>query len=222
MTTLSENIHRAASYIVSEASGFRSREQVLLAAASGVLLAGAVLAAKVVPADATATASADAGNTASSGTIAMDGTAPIASTAKKGRYVGVSSAATKVNWEDPDGVAIGVSTHGTAFTRGGIKFTITAGGTPNVVGDKFYVDVDVEKDDVRYVPFDPAGTDGSEVARAILYEGRDASGSDDVRCVITARDTEVQADMLVWIAGVTSAQKSAALASLAASGIIGR
>ena len=222
MTVLSESLARAAGYIVSEASGHRSREQIWLAAGAGVLLAGAVLAAKVVPADAEAAAAADAGNTASSGTIAMDVTTPIASNAKNGRYVGIASAATKVDWTDPNGQPLGVSTHGVAFTGGGIKFTVTAGGTPNVVGDKFYVDVVVEPGDVRYVAFDPEGVDGSEVARAILYEGRDASGEDDVRAVVTARDTEVQTAALVWADGVTGDQKTAALASLAALGIIGR
>lgn len=216
MASLTENIYRTGGYIVSEASGYRSREQVTIKSGSGVLLAGAVLSPEVVIANAEATASADAANTANSGTIAMDGTAPIATTAKNGRYIGVCSAATKVNWENPDGVAIGVSTHGTAFTGGGIKFTITAGASANVVGDKFYVDVVIETGDIVYAPYD-----GSKPAGAVLYEGCDATDA-AVRRTITARDTEVTTAELQWKSGVTSDQKTAALASLASLGIIGR
>ena len=217
MADLSEILVRPAGQIISEAHGYRSREQVLIAAGAGVLKSGQVLSANVVPDNATASASADAGNTASSATIAMDATAPIAATAKNGRYTGVATAATKVAWEDPDGVAIGVSTHGSAFTGGGIKFTITAGASANVAGDKFYVDVVVEPGDIRYVAYD-----GSKPAKAVLFEGRDASGSSDVRAVITARDSEVHTAELQWATGTTSAQKTAALTSLAAFGIIGR
>ncbi|MCG6204192.1 head decoration protein [Rhodopseudomonas sp. HC1] len=216
MPILTEDLNRTAGYIVSEAHGFRSREQVFIKAASGVLKAGAVLSPEVVPASVAATAAADAANTANSGTIAMDATTPIAATAKSGRYVGVASAATKVSWEDPQGKAIGVSTHGAAFTGGGVKFAITAGASANVVGDKFYVDVVIEPGDAVYAPFD-----GSKPASAILYEGCDATSA-AVRRTITARDSEVQIDLLVWAGGVTSDQKTAALASLATFGIIGR
>lgn len=73
----------------------------------------------------------------------------------------------------------------------------------------------------EYAPFDPAAEDGSETASAILYEGCDATSA-AVRRTLSLRDCEVTEDELVWGAGVTAPQKSAALASLAALGIIAR
>jgi hypothetical protein len=73
----------------------------------------------------------------------------------------------------------------------------------------------------KLVPIAPAASDGSQNAAAILFEGCDATAA-DVRRTITARDTEVQAAVLVWPVGTTDAQKTAALAQLAALGIAAR
>ncbi|MCW4114749.1 head decoration protein [Aurantimonas sp. MSK8Z-1] len=73
----------------------------------------------------------------------------------------------------------------------------------------------------KFKPLAPGASDGTQTAAAILWEGCDAT-SGDVRRTLTVRDTEVHADVLVWAAGVTDAQKTAAMASLAAVGIIGR
>ncbi|ORE90538.1 hypothetical protein ATO13_22571 [Stappia sp. 22II-S9-Z10] len=120
---LSDDRVSTASYLVSEANGFRSREQVLIASGSGVLMPGAVL----------------------------------------GR--------------------------------------VTASG--------------------KYAPLDPDAETGEEDAVAILYEGCDATDA-DVRRAITARDSEVVAELLVFADGTTDPEKTAALAQLAALGIIAR
>ncbi|WP_245409750.1 head decoration protein [Pararhizobium haloflavum] len=73
----------------------------------------------------------------------------------------------------------------------------------------------------KYVPFDPAGADGSETAAAILYEGCDATDADQRR-TLTVRATEIHADVLVFADGVDDTGKSAALADLAASEIVAR
>lgn len=74
----------------------------------------------------------------------------------------------------------------------------------------------------KYAPFNPAGENGTQTAAAILYEGCDATSA-DVRRTITARDSEIHADVLHWGTGVTTDNhKTAALASLAASGIVAR
>ena len=73
----------------------------------------------------------------------------------------------------------------------------------------------------KLVPLAPAAVDGSQNAAAILFEACDATSA-DVRRTITARDSEVQAAVLVWAAGVTDVQKTAALAQLAALGIAAR
>ena len=56
---------------------------------------------------------------------------------------------------------------------------------------------------------------------AILFEGCDATSADVTR-TLTLRDTEVHAEVLHFAEGVTDAQKTAALASLASHGIIAR
>jgi len=73
----------------------------------------------------------------------------------------------------------------------------------------------------KFVAFDPAATDGSQNAAAVLYESCDATAA-DVRRTISARDTEIQGAVLVWKSGVNDSQKTAALASLAALGLIAR
>ena len=75
--------------------------------------------------------------------------------------------------------------------------------------------------DEKYVPFDPTADTGAQTAVAILWEGCDAT-NEDVRRTLTVRDTEVHADVLVFADGTTDNQKTAALASLASAGIIGR
>ncbi len=123
MVTLTQGLRPTAHYIVSEANGYRSREQIVIASGSGKLDAGAVLG------------------------------------------------------------------------------KITASG--------------------KYKPYTAAATDGSQNAAAILYEGCDATSA-DVRRTVTARDSEIHADVLVWAAGVTDPQKTTALTALAALGIAAR
>lgn len=74
----------------------------------------------------------------------------------------------------------------------------------------------------KYVPHAPAATDGSETAVAILYSAVDATSA-DAPCVITARDSEVKKDELIYNAATdTQGEKDAVHASLAANGIIVR
>lgn len=73
----------------------------------------------------------------------------------------------------------------------------------------------------KYAPVNPAASNGTQTAAAVLFEGCDAT-AEDVRRTITARDTEVHADVLIWPAGTTDPQKTTAMGQLASSGIIGR
>lgn len=219
MTTFTEGRHPG-EFLLSEANFHRSRDNAVVAV-SQAILPGTVLAKKAVVADIVATASADAGNTASSGTIAMDAT-PVTSSVKDGRYIGVATAATKVEWEDPTGKQIGVSTHGALFNKGGIRLTITAGGTPNVAGDRFYVDVKADAEDFQFVAFNQDGTDGSEIAAAIALYGVTTPADATGKIAIIARDAEVNANCLEWPADIEAAEKADAIQSLAAAGIIVR
>ena len=73
----------------------------------------------------------------------------------------------------------------------------------------------------KFKPLAPGASDGSQTAAAILWEACDAT-AEDARRTITARDAEVHADVLTFAAGTTDAQKTAAMASLGALGIVGR
>lgn len=73
----------------------------------------------------------------------------------------------------------------------------------------------------KYTIHDPAAEDGSETAKAVLFEGCDATSA-DVRRTITARDAEVVAEALIWVDGISDNNKNTALAALAALGIIAR
>lgn len=219
MTVFTEGRH-AAEFLMSEQGITFSRDNITIGE-SQTLVPGHVLGAKVSVADATSVASADAGNTGSSGTIAMDAT-PLTSAAKNGRYVGVASAATKVDWTDPDGQQIGVSTHGTLFNKGGIRVTITAGGTPNVVGDTFYVDVGVEPGDLQYVAYDQDGADGSQIAKAVAMYGATTGVGESAAISAITRGAEVNGNLITWPGDITAAEKALAISQLADAGIIVR
>lgn len=74
------------------------------------------------------------------------GTASVAYPAKEGVYnivciVGGSATASKWLVTDPDGVEVGIATGNTAFTGGGLTFTITDAGADPVVGEEFIATV---------------------------------------------------------------------------------
>ncbi len=73
----------------------------------------------------------------------------------------------------------------------------------------------------EYVPLDPSATDGSETAAGVLYDAVDSTGG-AVTAVAVVRDAELKENYLVWPAGITDAQKAAALAQLRALGMIAR
>ncbi|MGN7613038.1 head decoration protein [Magnetococcales bacterium HHB-1] len=73
----------------------------------------------------------------------------------------------------------------------------------------------------KYQEVDPAGTDGSEVATAILYDKVDASAADTTGVVIV-RLAEVKATELIWPSGITDPEKSTAIGQLATQDIIAR
>lgn len=219
MTILYQPLFRAGHYIVSESNGYRSREQGMIASGSGVLLAGTVLGRI---ATGTATSSAKAGGNTGNGVLTVDLTTPILPGAKNGVYrARVTAAAANggtFRVSDPDGEVLGDVAVGATFADQ-IKFSIADGATDFIVGDEF--DISVALGTGKYAPFNPAATDGSEIASAILYEGCDATSA-DARRTLSVRDTEVNAGVLQWADGVTDSQKTAALAALAASGIVGR
>lgn len=210
-TPLQEDFHDGG-FLISEANGRRSRERGLLSGVS--FKAGHALG--LIAHGSAGAAAATAGNTGN-GTV---GTVTVGPNGQTGTYRIRFDSATKFNIIDPDGNVIGKGVAGTAVTGLEINFTFTAGGTAMVSGDEFTVAVAAAT--AKYVEFDPAGTSGAEVLAAFSFAAVDASSVDKYGTVIR-RACEVNASELVWKAGVTTNQQTAALAALAlSSGIIAR
>lgn len=212
-----ETSNEAAGYHIVSEEIYRSREQIMLVgSAAGRIVAGTVLGKTRVG---DITAAAKSGGNTGDATIS-------AVTAKKGAKSGVYhvefTAATKFDVIDPEGFKVKSGSTGTAYNDD-LGFTITAGATPMVAGDAF--DITVELVDGAYGPLDLTAAGGLEEASGILWEGRvialdEADAPVPVRAVANVRETEVNADLLVWPEGFTADQQAAAVAQLAARHII--
>ncbi len=77
----------------------------------------------------------------------------------------------------------------------------------------------------KYVPYDNAGSDGSESAAAVLYGELDNSAGGapaDFVGVVHVRDCEVRKADLQWASGLVDADKTAAYVDLAVEHVIAR
>jgi hypothetical protein len=205
---------RALAFILSEGNGMISREAVTIASGAGKVDPGTVLGRIALGA---ATAAANDGNTGN-GTISAVTTGD---GAKDGAYQVVFTAATKFDVFDPDGFAISKGSTGAAFADD-IGFTITAGGTAFVAGDGF--EITIAKGSGKWVPSPATESDGSQVARAILAYGVDAT-DEDVEAVIVdgTGGTEVKEPLLIFHSSVDDSDKrNAKLEQLRAVGIKAR
>lgn len=209
----------AGEFILSEANGKRSRENVTIAAEQDIA-PGTLLALLAQEGGLRIDAEADSGNTGD-GTIDMADPA-VSAKVKHGTYTVIFTGETSFKVEDPDGKEIGTGATGAAFNKE-VKFTITAGTTPFAAGDRFYISVIAESPaDYEAVAFDPTASDGSEKAAAVaIYPATTGSG-ETVKIAALVRDAEVNGHCLVWPEGITAGQKEAAIADLAAAGIIVR
>lgn len=178
---LTETLHTA-EFLLSEANGSISRAEVVIDAGAPAMVAGTVMGQITKGA---ATAAHVAGGTGNSTFSAVT----VGVNSVPGVYQLIFTAATKVNVEDPSGVLLGVATLGTAFTAGGLTFTITAGGTPHIATDR--ATITVAAGSRNYVPYLNTAADGSEVAAGILYAA--VPNSDAAQpAVIIARHAEVR------------------------------
>jgi len=213
MTVLTE-VQHTGEFLVTEANGSLSRETVTVLSGQN-LKAGHVLGKVAVG---TATGAAVSGNTGN-GVI---GTVSAGSTAKAGVYTAacIEPAANGGTFtvEDPDGVNVGTAVVGTPFA-GPVNFTIADGATDFVAGDRFTITVAAGSG--KYKEYNPANTDGSQTAVAILYAAVDATAA-DTEGVVIARHAEVNAAELVWFSGADANQKSAGLAQIKTNDIVAR
>lgn len=212
MPVLVEGKHTA-EFLVTEGSGYISRDQVVVASGGGILEPGTVIGAQRV-AD-TVTVTAAPGNTG-------DGTVGEVTTGSKtevGIYTLVATATTKFDVITPSGDKLKGLAVGTAYASDHINLTVTAGGPAFVAGDT--IEITVAAGNMKVGPLDLAADDGTQVAYGILYAGVDATAA-DVRVTAITRHAEVNGADLLWPAGITAGQKSAAVAQLADRGIIVR
>ena len=213
MTTLTEGQHDG-EFIVTEAEGTLSRDSITVLSGQN-LKAGHVLGKVTVG---TATGAAVSGNTGN-GTITDVSVGP---TAKPGVYTAtcIEPAANAGTFlvEDPDGVTVGTAVVGTAFA-GQVAFKINDGTTDFVSGDRFTVTVAAGSG--KYKEYNPANTDGSETAVALLIDNTDATAADKAAVAIV-RQAEINAAEIVWFTGATADQKAAGLAQLKLQTIIAR
>lgn len=144
-----------ADFVLSEASGQRSRDNVHVRQSGTEVKSGALLVADTVGSVAFAMDAGATGNPTISAATAS-------ALAAEGGYTVTFTTATAFKVSTPAGVQLGTGTLGAAFSQAGLGFTLTAGGTAAVAGDKATLDV-VPADD-SYLPYAGTGT-----AVAILY-----------------------------------------------------
>jgi len=186
---------RAADFILSEANGYQSRENIIVNAGAGVVAAGTLMA-KITAANA-GVATAKGGNTGN-GTI---GSITVSNEAITGAYtVSITEAATnggEFMVTDPNGAVIGAGTVGVAFAAAGLGFTLSDGSTDFVVGDGWTIAVNAGLGE--WVPYDDDGAnDGRRAVTGILYAPVDAT-EHDVAAVAIVRSAEVAGELLVGL-----------------------
>lgn len=188
MASATEAMH-AAEFLVSEASGNRSRETITVLSGQD-LVAGQVLGKVTVGAGSSAAFSTNTGNGAM-------GAITVGAGAKPGAYkLVIIEPGTNLGTftvEDPEGIFVGRGVVASAFSAGGLAFTLADGATDFVAGDGFTITVAAGSG--KYVKVDPEGTDGRHKAAGILYAAVDASAA-DATGVAFVRDCEVNTDYL--------------------------
>jgi hypothetical protein len=172
-----EKAQAAASFIVREANGYRSRS-VGVVSGGGGLPTGQILG-RVLTGAVTAEEKED--NTGDA-TISAVTKGP---DAQVGVYDVDFTTATDFDVTAPDGTDLGAGEAGVEFDTDHVTFTITAGAEPMVAGDGF--EITVAAGSGNYAEYDSDAVDGSAVVAGILYEG--AIGN--VRRTIIDKSAEV-------------------------------
>jgi hypothetical protein len=199
-----EGVH-AGEFLLSEANGTRSREEVIISAGNGKVAAGTLIA-KITSANA-AVPTAKAGNLGNG----VLGAITVGSLAITGTYlVTITEAAANggaFSLMDPTGREVGTGTVGVAFTGGGLTFTMADGAVDFAVNDGFTLAVNANLGE--WAPYDDDGAnDGRRAASGILFAPVDAT-SNDIRAVAVLRDAEVIERLLT---GLDAAGKADLLA----------
>lgn len=213
MTAFTES-RRPGEAILREEKGYMSRSELLVAPEVAIAM-NSLLARVVLPDGVPATTTTDAGNTGDGEvTVAI----PAVSTkARIGVYrifcIEAAEGGGRFMIEDPHGVEVGTVAVGAVFD-GDIKFWISLGDTDFAVGDGFSLRVAIVGDALVHVPFDPDGTDGSEVPVAYAINSV-ASDVGVKRVWAISRIARLSSSMIAWPDEITDEQKAAAIKALA-------
>ena len=208
---------RTGQFLISEAGndGHRSRDSITLAAGQ-VYNAGHVLGKVVLGA---ASVSATGGNTGN----ATFGAIAVGAAAHAGAYILriTKAAAGAGDYEviDPAGEVAGLGSLNAAYNVDGLSFTLTHGATDVVVGDSW--SITVAAGNGQYREWNPANTDGSQRACAILWAAQDATTVPVSAAAIT-RDAEVRGSDLTFFSGAQAADQANAAGQLSFAHVIVR
>ncbi len=118
---------------------------------------------------------------------------------------------------DPEGNVAGTGAVGTAYTAG-LGFTLADGATDFAVGDGFRISVDDGGGTVAI--FDPGASNGTQNPVGIVTDSYDTTDGLATPGAIVTRDAHIINFGLKWKAGITAAQKAAALAALATKNVL--
>ncbi len=213
-------LQHAVAFVVSEAPGNRSRDQVTIQGGSGAdrsLVAGQAMS-KVFAG--TGVAVAVAGNT---GDGAM-GEITVGARAKIGVYdlvcIEPAENAGAFLLTDPDGMVIGVVTVAAAFSSLHLSFTLADGATDFAAGDAFTITV--TEGATKWVGFDQDLTTVKQFVDGIMRDDQVAPDAVDIQGVVFVRDCELNQSELVWPSDITAAEQVEAEAQLQKLGIIVR
>lgn len=210
--------------LLSEASGQRSRASLLVAASM------TILSMQVMGKVGVNEGAVTVGNPAFTGTgngVLTKATPAYGAGVQEGTYnvvlVEAGADAGKFQVIRPDGTIDGMATVAVAYD-GQVKFTIADGSTDFAAAAKFTLAVTIAAatDESQFKKLDLAATDGAEHAAAIALYPVTTGVSETAKIAGIVRDAEVIGDALAWPAGITADEKAAAIAELAAIGIIVR
>jgi len=217
MTVLTEKLGPG-SCIIQEGEHFYSRDVVTVNAGVGVTYPANTVLGRIALGSISAAAKSG-GNAANTGALTLDETTPILAGAQLGVYrvrcVAVASNGGTFRVEDPNGYVLGDVAVGATFSDQ-IKFSIADGSQDFILGEGF--DITVGAGSGKYVIWNPANLDGSQVVAAILVYP--VTGEQEA--TVLRRHAQVKSPALNWFTGATDNNKLAGIAGLAALGIIAR
>lgn len=211
----SETLHTA-SYLGESAPHNIINEEIIVQSGAGILKPGTVLG-YVTKGALSVVTTARAGNTGNGSIGSPTADAGVAPGAYTVTIIEPAANAGTFVVERPDGTEEGTGTVGVAY-NGAVNFTLADGATDFVAGDAFVIQVTAAAVN-KYVLHDAALTNGAEAAAAILYNKVDATSA-DVKAVATVRGpATIFEPYLTFKAGISAANKAAALAALRAKGM---